>query len=256
MTSPAGPFFNSRRVAGVLLAVTAVATLIALVVVVVMALSPAGQKTAQTGAGSTTPQSNPASSSNGSSATTTTSAPTTTAAPPTTVPPTTTTAPTTTVPDPKKAAFVRLDAALQIATQGRALVKTLLNERNQGCALRPADAVSQLSTIIANRGSVQQQARDAGSSMPGGLAVADELAQAMQTSIDADNAWSAWFGSTFQNWSNGGCNGSPQTTGDPNWNTFTTQSDQATVLKQAYVAAYNPQAAQYGLKSDWQASDL
>jgi hypothetical protein len=122
------------------------------------------------------------------------------------------------------------------------------------CALPSFDPHSELKAILDNRTEVQREAQTVVAAT--GLPVATELVGAMQDSLDSDGYWLSWIDSTFRRWRNQGCHGSPPTTGDGNWDAFLRLSGQATADKQDFVTNYDPQAAQYGLRHDWQATDL
>ena len=136
------------------------------------------------------------------------------------------------------------------------MVKSLANDLNRGCSLTAQNALGQLSVIIQNRTSVKQEAEAISSLTTNASPVADELARAMDTSINADTFWSAWFADKYEPWRIAGCQGNVPTNGDASWDQFSQFSTQSTTAKQQLLNDYNANAGDYGLKNDWQVDDI
>jgi hypothetical protein len=109
------------------------------------------------------------------------------------------------------------------------------------CSVDPLDGENAMTAAADTR----QQVLDGISGVPGGLpeagAVLAPLQEAMRQSIDANRAFGAWMGFVHVQ----GCNGKAPVNND--FADANAASARATAAKKAFVAAWNPIAARYGL---------
>jgi hypothetical protein len=188
--------------------------------------------------------------------------PATTQAPPETTAATTTTvfrAPVTTAPTRltvpgttigQQAMLRRLAAIMDDSEIGRTIVHDAIPAGIlANCRVSAADAVRSLDAAIANRQSLvtRLDRLDARVASPRLVRL---LRDALDLSLQADRLFQRWLES------NAADSGVPCDRETPDHAAANAVSDQSTIAKRAFLAAYNPQAARAGLRSDWTVDDF
>jgi len=147
----------------------------------------------------------------------------------------------TTTFDPSRAPVTQLDAILVQSSADRGSLSVALNGvRN--CSMGPGQAAAQIQSIVSGRQSEMTQVNglDAGSSAEVG-SLKSQLLEALSNSLQSDTVY-------YQVVSSMGACG-PIT--DSAMASASATDTAATAAKRAFIAAYNPVAAQYGLRADW-----
>jgi hypothetical protein len=151
----------------------------------------------------------------------------------------TTPATTATTVDGTRAALVSLDGILTRAATGRANLSTILTSvQPPACSMSPAVAYQQLQAVIDNRQSTLAavQVLDA----PGAVAqLKTTLISALEASLASDRSYQRAIGHLSS------C--AALSAADPSMAAAAGTDATASAAKAAFVAAYNPLAAQYGL---------
>lgn len=154
-----------------------------------------------------------------------------------------------------KAFIGSMETMLTQSSTGRGGVGTVVSQVANGCAITPADASLQIRAVIDNRTSVLNQL--AGLALPSGNADAANLKSMLQTalqdSMQADTYYKEWMD---------GLNNDYGPYGNYSWCPYSAPTDpyaayaqarmtdtQSTAAKQAFAAAFNPVAQQFGLQT-------
>lgn len=173
-----------------------------------------------------------------------------TASAPTTSAPTTTAGPTTTAVDRVKAQIVAIDGILTSSAVGRASLGSILGDvQSRSCANNPGIAQRQILNVADNRRStINSLQKIDGSVSPELAEMKASLLRGLEASYASDVSYARAVGMMFQ------CG--PLNPANPDMAAASVTDGEATAGKQAFVDAYNPLAAQYGLRSDWTPRDL
>jgi|GEM_PF-3412452 len=150
----------------------------------------------------------------------------------------------------------RLAALIETAHDGRTMVHQLADGLNASCGVSGSDASSTISAIISNRSQMLQAGQSLLAQAGNSPAPVSQFITAMQDSLNADNAWQRWISREWVPYANSGCGSGIQYNGDPDWDAYLASSSQSTFDKRALVDAFDPLAAQAGLKSDWTDADV
>ena len=159
--------------------------------------------------------------------------------------------------DPSGYAFMQqMETLLQRAQTGRSEIGPLIAAVQNDCSRDPNDGVIAINSVVANRQSVLNQL--ASTSTSGSSFEADLVTQferAMSTSIEADRAYARWLQTVRDYYYRPpqGCDGSPPL--DSNWDDAQAAERQVTPAKADFVAAYNAQAARFGLRT-WSVDEV
>jgi hypothetical protein len=149
-------------------------------------------------------------------------------------------------------AFVRrVDGILSESSTGRQQVSTAITGVQNGCSVSPRSAADTVAQVIVNRQSVLSQASALSAPDAATRTAQTELVSALNASIDANRAYQRWLQnltSTYDTAVPAGCPGGQAPT-DSDYAAATAASGRATAAKQAFVADYNPLAAEAGLRT-------
>ena len=147
----------------------------------------------------------------------------------------------TTTFDPSRAPVTQLNAILVQSSADRGSLSAALNGVRD-CSMGPGQAAAQIQSIVSGRQSEMTQVNglDAGSSAEVG-SLKSQLLDALSNSLQSDTVY-------YQVVSSMGACG-PIT--DPAMASASGTDTAATAAKRAFIAAYNPVAARYGLRADW-----
>ena len=143
-----------------------------------------------------------------------------------------------------------LERLLSLSTQTRGLAAQLSTALGN-CGISGPDAVSQIADVNEGRSEVLGVAQRLQALSPGTQVPVGPFVTAINDSLQSDLAWARWIKSQWVPYAASGCTGTLIQSGDPDFDTFTQLSLQATQDKQAFLDAFNPQAAARGLPSDW-----
>ena len=173
-----------------------------------------------------------------------------TATPSTTAAPSTTAGPATTAVDRVKAQIIAIDGILTSSAVGRASLGSILADvQSRNCSNNPGVAQRQIQSVADNRKTtIDSLQKIDGSVSPAVAEMKASLLRGLQASYSSDVSYARAVGMLFQ------C--SPLSPSQPDMAAAAVTDGQATAGKQAFVDAYNPIAAQYGLRSDWTPRDL
>ena len=168
----------------------------------------------------------------------------------TSVAPTTTAGPTTTAVDRVKAQIVAIDGILTSSAVGRASLGSILSDvQSRSCTNNPGVAQRQIQAVADNRqATIMSLQKIDGSVSPAVAEMKAALLRGLQASYSSDVSYSRAVGMLFQ------CG--PLNPSQPDMAAASITDGEATAGKQAFLDAYNPLAAQYGLRSDWTPRDL
>lgn len=172
------------------------------------------------------------------------------ASPSTTLSPSTTSAPSTTAIDKVKAQIVAIDGILTTSAVGRASLGSILADvQSRTCTNNPGIAQRQIQGVADNRRStINSLQKIDGSVSPAVAEMKASLLRGLEASYSSDVSYARAVGMLFQ------CG--PLNPSNPDMAAASVTDGEATAGKQAFVDAYNPVAAQYGLRSDWTPRDL
>lgn len=164
--------------------------------------------------------------------------------------PTTTLGSTTTSIDRVKAQIVAIDGILATSAVGRASLGSILADvQSRSCANDPGVAQRQILGVAENRRStITSLQKIDGSASPAVAQMKASLLRGLEASYSSDVSYARAVGMLFQC---GTLNPS-----NPDMAAASITDGEATAGKQAFLDAYNPIAAQYGLRSDWTPRDL
>jgi hypothetical protein len=143
------------------------------------------------------------------------------------------------------------------SSQGRQQIVSAIGQVQDHCSISPDQASQQISQVADNRQSLLDQASAVTvPQSPAARSILSNFQQALQHSINADNDYSAWMENLFIYYYEPpqGCPGAVPT--DNNYSNAVSEDSQASAAKQALVQVFDPAARRYGLRADWQESDL
>lgn len=154
---------------------------------------------------------------------------------------TTTTSDTRTTPAVPELEVVarQIEAQLNTSATGRHVLIDQVLGPYRDCRISAAEADIGIDSVIANREGILTSLDSLSTGHPTARNLVDLLRTAIQHSLDSNFQWKAWIQS-----SGFGC--PPGNTADEDAAEFTSDN-LATPAKQAFVNAYNPVAASYGL---------
>lgn len=128
------------------------------------------------------------------------------------------------------------------------------------CTLDSADARGKIQTTVDNRTQMvdggQQLVAQAQNTQV--AQAANYFESAMSTSLQADQAMSAWINNAWQSYADGGCTGPDPTQSDSDWADFQTLSTKASATKTTVAAEVNALTISMNssLKSNWTTGDF
>ena len=153
--------------------------------------------------------------------------------------------------------LVQMENLMSQSAQGRSEVVSTIAGVNNDCQTNPSDGAQQLDTVAQNRQSLLDQV-SAMNVPPIGKAqhIHSLFQQALQSSIEADHAFSAWMQGVFNYYYTfpQGCYGTVPH--DSNYNTAESDSAAASSAKAQLVVLFNRAARRFGLKANWSESDI
>jgi hypothetical protein len=142
--------------------------------------------------------------------------------------------------------------ASQVASQINALIQQSSTARNQvvstinsieSCTADAQQAAAALASAVTTRRQVVQSLANLSVTvLPNGVAMQQDLTQALNYSIDADHDYEGWLAGIV---SAGGCFG--QAPHDANWSAAQAASTAATTAKDSFASLWNQVATSYGL---------
>lgn len=134
-----------------------------------------------------------------------------------------------------------VDSILQQSANARSAV-VAATQSISNCASDPASQLSAMQGAVSSRGSALQRLNAIPpADLPGGAALLSDLNSALQASDQADQDFIQWMNDIE------GTSCPHPSTSDSNFQAATSASTQADSAKQAFLALWNPVAAQFGL---------